>query len=74
MRKQYVYIAFLFIILGVANTLAFELNTTDSNIPDGHSLQTMETDATINSIKIRPSKNGDKAIIRFQLTGTNEKV
>lgn len=67
MKKQYTFALLLVLGFGIVTTMAFELNTPDTSIPDAYAVNADGTDAEISSIKIRPSKGGDRLMIKFQL-------
>jgi len=67
MKKQYVMVLLLVIAFGVVTTMAFELNSPASQIPDAYAVTADETDATVTSVKIRPSKGGNRVIITLGL-------
>lgn len=41
--------------------------------PEAYALDASETDATLSQIKLRPSKQGNKIIIKFKLTDRDNK-
>jgi len=68
MKKQYILAALLLIGFGVVYTMAFELNDLDVETPEAYSVSDSGTAATVSSVKIRPSKGGDRMIITLGLT------
>ena len=69
MRKQYIMVLLLVMAFGVVTTMAFQLTTPTSYIPDAYSVISDETDATVTSVKIRPSSGGDRVLITLGLGG-----
>lgn len=67
MKKQYALVLLLVLGFGIVTTMAFELNTPDATIPDAYAVSADETDASVSSVKIRPSKGGDRMIITLGL-------
>ncbi|MBD3172676.1 hypothetical protein GF326_09405 [Candidatus Bathyarchaeota archaeon] len=47
--------------------MAFELTTPETNIPDAYLVDASTTTASITSVRIRPSKGGDRMRIRLSL-------
>lgn len=71
MKKQYAFALLLVLGFGIVTTMAFELYTPDTSIPDAYAVNADGTDAEISSIRIRPSKGGDRLMIKFQLGNLN---
>lgn len=69
MKKQYIMVMLLLIGFGIVSTLAFELYSTSAEIPEAYIVSTDGTEAAVESIKIRPSKEGDRMIITLSLSG-----
>ena len=67
MRKQYAMAVLLILAFGVVSTMAFQLTNTTDQIPEAYSISDDGTDASISSIKVRPSKGGDRVIITLGL-------
>lgn len=67
MKKQYVLALLLVLAFGVVTTMAFELTTPETSIPDAYLVDASTTTASITSVKIRPSKGGDRMIITLGL-------
>lgn len=67
MKKQYALVLLLVLGFGIVTTMAFELNTPDAAIPDAYAVSADETEASVSSVKIRPSKGGDRMIITLGL-------
>jgi len=67
MKKQYALVLLLVLGFGIVTTMAFELNTPDAAIPDAYAVNADETAASVSSVKIRPSKGGDRMIITLGL-------
>jgi len=69
MKKQYVMAMLLLIGFGIVSTMAFELNATEAEVPEAYTVTTDGTNAELESLQIRPSKGGDRMIIKLQLSG-----
>ena len=67
MRKQYAMAFLLILAFGVVSTMAFQLTNTDDQIPEAYAISDDGTDASITSIKVRPSMAGDRMIIKLSL-------
>jgi len=67
MKKQYALVLLLVLGFGIVTTMAFELNSPETSIPDAYAVSADETSATVSSVRIRPSKGGDRMVIRFSL-------
>ncbi len=67
MKKQYVLVLLLVLAFGVVTTMAFELTTPDTSIPDAYLVDASTTAASITSVMIRPSKGGDRMMITLGL-------
>ena len=68
MKKQYVMIVLLLMGFGIVSTMAFQLNTPAVEAPEAYSIVDSGTAATVSSVKIRPSKGGDRMIITLGLS------
>jgi len=68
MKKQYILAALLLIGFGVVYTQAFQLYSIDAAAPDAYAVNTDGTKASVSSVKMRPSKSGDRMIITIRLT------
>ena len=71
MKRKYVLAALLLAGLGIVSTVAFQLTASSAEAPEAYTISTTGTDATITAIKIRPSKGGDRLILKFTLGGTD---
>jgi len=69
MKRKYVLAALLLAGLGIVSTVAFQLTASSAEAPEAYTISTTGTDATITAIKIRPSKGGDRLILKFTLDG-----
>ena len=67
MRKQYAMVFLLILAFGVVSTMAFQLTTTDDQIPEAYAISDDGTEASVSSIKVRPSMGGDRMIIKLGL-------
>ena len=67
MRKQYAMAILLILAFGVVSTMAFQLTITDDQIPEAYAISDEGTDASVSSIKVRPSMGGDRVIIKLGL-------
>jgi len=65
-------VALLILAFGVVTTMAFQLSTPTSNIPDAYAIDASQTSATVSSVKIRPSRSGDRMIIKLTLSSLND--
>lgn len=71
MKRKYILAALLLAGLGIVSTVAFQLTASSAEAPEAYTVSTTGTDATITDIKIRPSKGGDRLILKFTLSGTD---
>jgi hypothetical protein len=60
--------ALLLIGFSVVYTMAFELNSPTVEAPEAYAVSDSGTAATVDSVKIRPSKGGDRMIITLGLS------
>jgi len=68
MKKQYIMTVLLLIGFGIVTTMAFELNTPAVEAPEAYSIVDSGTAAIVSSVRIRPSKGGDRIVITLGLT------
>jgi len=71
-NKKYVLVALLILAFGVVSTMAFQLSSTTSEIPNAYAVDASSTNAQVDSVKIRPSKSGDRMIIKITLSSLTE--
>ncbi len=69
MKKQYILAALLLIGFGVVYTQAFQLSSLDAEAPDAYTVTATSTDATVDAVKIRPSKSGDRMLVKLTISG-----
>lgn len=74
MKKHYILVALLLIGFGVVYTQAFQLSSIDAPAPDAYTVTTTSTSATVDAIRIRPSKGGDRMVIKLTVSGTATEV
>mgnify|MGYP006293344079 CR=1 FL=1 len=67
MKKQYALALLLILAFGVVTTMAFELTTPETSIPDAYMVDSSTTSAKIDSVMVRPSKGGDRIMITLGL-------
>ncbi|MBN2334075.1 hypothetical protein JXL21_00850 [Candidatus Bathyarchaeota archaeon] len=71
MKSKYILAVLVMLGLGIMTTMAFQLNETTAEAPEAYTISTEGTDATITNVKIRPSKGGDRLILKYTLSGTS---
>jgi predicted outer membrane lipoprotein len=67
MKKQYALALLLILAFGVVTTMAFELTTPETSIPDAYMVDSSTTGAKIDSVMVRPSKGGDRMMVTLGL-------
>ena len=72
MKKQYILAALLLIGFGVVYTQAFQLSNLDAAAPDAYTVTATSTSATVDAVKIRPSKGGDRMVVKLTVSGIDQ--